>query len=65
MTQQELADLIGMTGHTLNAIEGEYLSPSIAFRITQVFGVPLELVFQYEAGNRQKPRSLSGLNRRG
>ncbi len=49
MTQQQLADLIGVTRQTVNAIEGNKYSPSleVAFRIARVFGVPLEQVFQY------------------
>jgi len=49
MTQQELADRIGVTRQTVNAIEGNKYSPSleVAFRIAGVFGVPLEQVFQY------------------
>ena len=49
MTQQELADKIGVTRQTVNAIEGNKYSPSleVAFRIARVFGVPLEQVFQY------------------
>lgn len=51
MTQQELADKIGVTRQTVNAIEGGKYSPSleVAFRIAAVFGVPLEDVFQFEA----------------
>ncbi|GAB3257871.1 helix-turn-helix transcriptional regulator [Chitinimonas naiadis] len=49
MTQQELADRIGVTRQTVNAIEGNKYSPSleVAFRIARVFAVPLERVFQY------------------
>jgi len=49
MTQQELADRIGVTRQTVNAIELGKYSPSleVAFRITLVFGVPLEEVFEY------------------
>ncbi len=49
MTQQELADRIGVTRQTVNAIEGNKYSPSleVAFRIARVFNVPLEQVFQY------------------
>lgn len=49
MTQQELADRVGVTRQTINAIEGNKYSPSleVAFRIALVFGVPLERVFQY------------------
>ena len=50
MTQQELADAIGVTRQTVIAIEGDKYSPSLetAFRIAHVFGVPLEQVFQYD-----------------
>jgi putative transcriptional regulator len=49
MTQQDLADRIGVTRQTVVAIEGNKYSPSleVAFRIARVFGVPLESVFQY------------------
>jgi putative transcriptional regulator len=49
MTQQELADRVGVTRQTVNAIEGNKYSPSlvVAFRIARVFGVSLEQVFQY------------------
>lgn len=49
MTQQELADKVGVTRQTVNAIEGNKYSPSleVAFRIARVFGVPLEQAFQY------------------
>ena len=49
MTQQELADKVGVTRQTINAIEGNKYSPSLelAFRIARVFKVPLEQVFQY------------------
>lgn len=50
MTQQELADLIGVTRQTINAIEGDKYSPSLeaAFRIAHVFNVPIDHVFQYD-----------------
>ncbi len=50
MTQLELADKVGVTRQTINAIEGNKYSPSLdlAFRIARVFNVPLEQVFQYE-----------------
>lgn len=49
MTQQELANHIGLTRQTVNAIEANKYSPSLeaAFRIAEVFGTPLEQVFQY------------------
>ena len=55
MTQQELADAIGVTRQTVIAIELDKYSPSLetAFRIARVFGVPLEQVFQYEAPRKK------------
>ena len=52
MTQQELADRVGVTRQTVNAIEGNKYSPSleVAFRIARVFDVPLDRVFQYRQG---------------
>lgn len=49
LTQQALADMIGVTRQTINAIEQGKYSPSLeaAFRIAAVFGVPLDRVFQY------------------
>lgn len=51
MTQQELADRIGVTRQTIVAIEKEKYSPSLeaAFRIAHVFGEPLESVFRFAA----------------
>ena len=50
MTQQALADRIGVTRQTVNAIELGKYSPSleVAFRIAAVLGVPLDDVFQYD-----------------
>ncbi len=49
MTQQELADSIGVTRQTVNAIELGKYSPSleVAFRIAHTFDVNLEEVFQF------------------
>ena len=49
MTQQQLADAVGVTRQTIVAIEGAKYSPSLelAFRIAAAFGKPLEEVFQY------------------
>lgn len=51
MTQQELAEKVGVTRQTIVAIEGEKYSPSLelAFRIAAVFKKPLEAVFGYGA----------------
>jgi len=53
MTQQELAEKIGVTRQTVIAIEGDKYSPSleVAFRIAHAFGVPLQEVFQYESSD--------------
>ncbi len=51
MTQQQLADRIGVTRQTVIAIEQGRYSPTLetAFRIALAFGVSLEAVFQFEA----------------
>ena len=51
MTQQELADRIGVSRQTVLAIEAGKYSPTLelAFRIAAVFGLPLDEVFQYDS----------------
>ena len=61
MTQQDLAERVGVTRQTINAIELGKYSPSleVAFRIAAAFGVRLEEVFSYEGsaqGSRSNPR---------
>jgi len=55
MTQQQLADAIGMTRQTVAAIEQNKYSPSLeaAFRIAEVFGVEIGAVFQWKADEKQ------------
>lgn len=50
MTQQALAERAQVTRQTIIALEANQYAPSLllAFRIAQVFGVPVEQVFQYE-----------------
>jgi putative transcriptional regulator len=50
MTQQDLADKVGVTRQTIVAIEKGHYSPSLelAFRIARVFTLPLEEVFTFE-----------------
>jgi putative transcriptional regulator len=50
MTQQELAEKVGVTRQTVMAIENAKYSPSLelAFRIARVFNTPLEEVFTFE-----------------
>lgn len=49
MTQQQLADMVGVTRQTLLAIEKAKYPPTLelAFRIAQVFGVSIDKVFEY------------------
>ena len=51
MTQQELAEKVGVTRQTIHAIEAAKYSPSLelAFRICEVFSEPLENVFEYHS----------------
>jgi len=50
MSQAELGQRIGVTRQTIAAIEAGKHSPSLeaAFRIAQVFNVPLGEVFQWD-----------------
>ena len=50
MTQQELADRVGVTRQTVNAIELGKYSPTLetAFRVARVFGKTLDEVFRYD-----------------
>jgi putative transcriptional regulator len=49
MTQQQLADRVGVTRQTIIAIEAGKYAPSLplAFRIARAFRVTVEQVFQY------------------
>ena len=55
MTQQDLAERVGVTRQTINAIELGKYSPSleVAFRIAAAFGVRLEDVFSYDGQDSQ------------
>ena len=60
MTQQELADKVGVTRQTIIAIEAGKYAPSLplAFRLARTFGVTIEDVFQYAAnGDAGDPTS--------
>lgn len=50
MTQQELADQVGVTRQTVIAIEQDKYSPSLetAFKVARALGVPIEQCFQYD-----------------
>ena len=58
MTQQQLADLAGVTRQTIVAVEKGKYSPSLelAFKIARVFNVPLETVFSYDEVTAEKLR---------
>jgi len=50
ITQQQLADKVGVTRQTIIAIESGRYSPSLplAFKLARVFGVTIEDVFQFD-----------------
>ena len=50
MSQQVLAEKVGVTRQTIIAIEKDKYSPSleVSFKISNVFNVPLENIFNYE-----------------
>lgn len=51
MTQEQLAEMVGVTRQTIIAIEAAKYAPSLelAFRIALAFDVPLQDVFSYTA----------------
>ncbi len=55
MSQQELADAVGVTRATINAIEGGNYNPSLelAFRLARFFGVGIEEIFSIEEEKRR------------
>jgi len=57
MTQQQLADKVGVTRQTIIATEAGKYAPSLplAFKIAHAFGIPIEAVFQYENENLSTP----------
>ena len=57
LTQEDLANAIGVTRQTILAIEkGKYVpSLDLAFRIARRFNVPIEEVFQYD----EEPRTIA------
>jgi putative transcriptional regulator len=50
LTQEALAEIIGVSRQTVNAIEKEKFDPSLptAFKMAQLFGEPIESFFLYE-----------------
>lgn len=53
MTQQDLADLLGVTRQTIISLEGGRYNPSItlAFKLAKTFGIHIEDIFIYEEEN--------------
>jgi putative transcriptional regulator len=51
-TQEDLAEAVGVSRQTINAIEKEKFDPSLptAFRIARLFTLPIEEIFQFESG---------------
>ena len=49
-SQAELADRVGVSRQTINAIETEKYDPSLplAFKLAQLFGKPIEEIFLVE-----------------
>ncbi|GIP47906.1 anaerobic benzoate catabolism transcriptional regulator [compost metagenome] len=56
MTQQQLADKVGVTRQTIVALEKGNYSPSLelAFRIARAFNLPLEEVFFYGENSEER-----------
>ncbi len=50
MTQQDLADAVGVTRQTIVALEGGAYTPSLALalRIAKLFDQPVEAIFRLE-----------------
>jgi putative transcriptional regulator len=55
MTQEQLAEKVGVTRQTIIAIEGSKYAPSLelAFKIALAFELPIGEVFSYEAGEER------------
>ena len=53
MTQQQLADAVGVSRQTINAIESGKFVPStiVAMKIARVFERPMEEIFSLEEGD--------------
>ncbi|MDO5487102.1 MAG: helix-turn-helix transcriptional regulator [Rikenellaceae bacterium] len=53
LTQQQLADAVGVSRQTINAIESGKFVPStvVALKIARAFGRPVEEIFLLEEGD--------------
>ena len=50
MTQEQLAELVGVTRNTIISIEKDKYCPSLklSYRIARIFGIKIDDVFTYE-----------------
>lgn len=54
LTQEELANQLGVSRQTVNAVETEKYDPSLplAFKMARLFGKPIEEIFEDQNGLR-------------
>jgi putative transcriptional regulator len=55
LTQQELAERVGVTRQTIISIERGKYQPTVelALRLARVFGVPVEVLFELDQGEAE------------
>lgn len=60
LTQESLAEKVGVTRQTIHAIEKEKYDPSLelAFKLAKLFGVRIEDIFFYEDNGTEPLRVL-------
>ena len=58
-SQAELADRLGVSRQTANALESGKYAPSLplAFKVTKVFGLPIKAIFTPDALEEENPRN--------
>jgi putative transcriptional regulator len=56
-SQAELADRLGVSRQTANALESGKYAPSLplAFKVSKVFGMPIESIFTPEFDTEENP----------
>jgi putative transcriptional regulator len=61
-TQADLAERLGVSRQTINAIETDKYDPSLplAFKVARLFGKRVEEVFLYDEGETQRGNSSHG-----
>ena len=64
-SQGALADQLDVSRQTVNAIETGRYDPSLplAFRMAQLFGEPIEAIFEPDAGGEDEQRASRGRRR--